>query len=259
MTNDNKNNSTPFYMKQKILFLSLLLTATFGLKAQDTIVMLDGNEVVAKIDKITDTEIEYRIWDNQDGPLRVTVINKIFMVKYANGQHEVFMKSRDLRDDGNGNSKKEDYGLKTDVRLKRNGNMIVSTDEINKEPDNLQELLGEKKYNEYIVAKKNAADANSAVAFGFIAGIGGFAGCIFGARNEKPIYCIIGVALAIFGDVLIPVGLVDGGVNKGRISRIAEDYNEYCGNTISMSVCASPSLLVFNGTLAPGVGLSLRF
>ena len=49
------------------------------------------------------------------------------------------------------------------------------------------------------------------------------------------------------------------GINKGRISRIAEGYNDYCGTTVSMSLSVSPSLLVSNGAVATGVGLAVRF
>ena len=61
-------------------------------------------------------------------------------------------------------------------------------------------------------------------------------------------------------EVFLPIGFVTRGVAAGRISRIAEAYNADAHRQLGMEMSVSPSLLVAgNGTVAPGVGLSLRF
>ena len=58
--------------------------------AQDTIVLMNGKSIEAKIEKITDDEVEYRMWNYQDGPLRVKETSDIKIIKYRNGVSESF-------------------------------------------------------------------------------------------------------------------------------------------------------------------------
>jgi hypothetical protein len=66
---------------KKIVLLTMLMVAAFGIKAQDTIVLRNGNEVKAKVEKISSNEIEYRSWEFQDGPLRTKSVDEVFMIK----------------------------------------------------------------------------------------------------------------------------------------------------------------------------------
>lgn len=77
-------------------FLFTLLLITLGLPnsilAQDIIYMLNGDEVKAKLTEISSSELKYKRMDNLDGPVFVIERNKVFKVKYANGQSEVMTK-----------------------------------------------------------------------------------------------------------------------------------------------------------------------
>lgn len=78
---------------KRILLATLLLTVIAnGVLAQDVIYMLDGDEIEAKLTEISSSELKYKRMDNLDGPVFVVERNKVFKVKYANGQSEVMTK-----------------------------------------------------------------------------------------------------------------------------------------------------------------------
>ncbi len=78
-------------MKYFILFVFATLSSG-SISAQDLIYMLNGDEVEAKLTEISSSELKYKRMDNLDGPVFVIERNKVFKVKYANGQSEVMTK-----------------------------------------------------------------------------------------------------------------------------------------------------------------------
>jgi len=58
--------------------------------AQDKITLLNGTEIISKLNEISDTEIKYKLFDNQNGPDRVLLKKDIFSIKYENGKIEVY-------------------------------------------------------------------------------------------------------------------------------------------------------------------------
>ena len=58
--------------------------------AQDIITTKQGEEIEAKVVKIGTTEIEYKKWSNVEGPSYTLLKNQVFMIKFQNGEKEVF-------------------------------------------------------------------------------------------------------------------------------------------------------------------------
>ena len=58
--------------------------------AQDKITLLNGTEIISKLNEISDTEVKYKLFDNQNGPDRVLLKKDIFSIKYENGKIEVY-------------------------------------------------------------------------------------------------------------------------------------------------------------------------
>lgn len=58
--------------------------------AQDVLVKKDGSTILVKVLKITETEVEYKDFNNQDGPTRVISIANLLSINYQNGQKESF-------------------------------------------------------------------------------------------------------------------------------------------------------------------------
>jgi hypothetical protein len=78
---------------KKMLFVYGFIALALELNAQDVIIKTNTEEIQCKIMEIEDTRIKYKNFSNLDGP--VYSMNKvdIFMIKYENGQKEVFEKT----------------------------------------------------------------------------------------------------------------------------------------------------------------------
>lgn len=74
-------------MKRLFVFYSILLS--LNINAQDIIILRNGDEIESKVVKVGD-EIEYKKWSNQDGPIYTLKRDDVFMVKYVNGEKDIF-------------------------------------------------------------------------------------------------------------------------------------------------------------------------
>ena len=74
----------------KRLLTALLALVSLTAFAQDIIICRNGDEISSKVLKISKTEIEYKKWSNQDGPTYTLEKAEVFMVKYQNGEKDVF-------------------------------------------------------------------------------------------------------------------------------------------------------------------------
>ncbi len=74
---------------QSIAFATLFLLSA-AIQAQDRITLKNGDEINATISEVTDTEVKYKTYGNENGPIRVVYISNIFSIKYANGTKELF-------------------------------------------------------------------------------------------------------------------------------------------------------------------------
>lgn len=78
-------------MKRVFLTMNLvILGICANLYAQDVIIKPNGDEIKAKVTKVNSNEIEYKRWTNQDGPFYTIDTRDVFMIKYANGEKDVF-------------------------------------------------------------------------------------------------------------------------------------------------------------------------
>ncbi|MFR3328886.1 MAG: hypothetical protein ACLTSL_01750 [Odoribacter splanchnicus] len=75
-------------MKTKMLILFLFMAA--GVAAQDVIVKKNGDEIQAKVLTVSGSEVGYKKWSNQEGPTYTLSRQEIFMIKYINGDKDVF-------------------------------------------------------------------------------------------------------------------------------------------------------------------------
>ena len=77
-------------MKNYLLFSFLLISCLPKLDAQDIITFTNGDQVKAKILEIGTTEITYKKFDYQAGPTYTVSKSDVFMVKYPNGDKDMF-------------------------------------------------------------------------------------------------------------------------------------------------------------------------
>jgi hypothetical protein len=59
-------------------------------KAQDVIILKNGDEIEAKVTEILEETIKYKKASNLTGPTYTLAISKIFMIRYELGDKDVF-------------------------------------------------------------------------------------------------------------------------------------------------------------------------
>lgn len=74
----------------KKVILSVLSAISLSAFAQDVLVKRSGDELQVMVLKISTAEIEYKKWDNQEGPTYCVPKSEVFMIKYKNGDKDVF-------------------------------------------------------------------------------------------------------------------------------------------------------------------------
>lgn len=76
-------------------FILALLTVTAVVYSQDLIVKSDGSEIQAKVLSVEESKVSYRKWSNKNGPTYSLNTDRIFMIKYENGDKDVFSGNKD--------------------------------------------------------------------------------------------------------------------------------------------------------------------
>ena len=77
-------------MKKLLFIVGFLFGAGLFSFAQDLITTKDGRDIEAKILEVTTTEVKYKRFNNLDGPIFTMSKNEILIVRYENGENEVF-------------------------------------------------------------------------------------------------------------------------------------------------------------------------
>ena len=101
---------------KKILILLVLFTAT-SVYAQDMIVKKDGTAIKSKILEVGTSEIRYKKYSNQDGPLYSIDVSDVLRIYYENGDKESFenvneVKRNMVSNDETITTKEKEYKLK---------------------------------------------------------------------------------------------------------------------------------------------------
>ncbi len=78
-------------MKRTIIIVVICLFTSIFLQAQDVIVKKNGDEIKAKIEEVSTTDIKYRKHDNLEGPLFYIPKTDVFMIRYEDGTKETFI------------------------------------------------------------------------------------------------------------------------------------------------------------------------
>jgi hypothetical protein len=81
----------------KYILLSVLFSFAASVAfAQDLIVKRDAEEIEAKVEEITDTHIKYHKFSNLEGPVYSVAKSEVLMIKYADGEKDVFTSTTTL-------------------------------------------------------------------------------------------------------------------------------------------------------------------
>ena len=83
-------------MRKLILFIFTIVILGTSIRAQDKIYRKNGQIVKAKVIEIGSTDIKYKVYGEDDGPVYVLEKDRIKKIEYENGKTEKFI--IDLKD-----------------------------------------------------------------------------------------------------------------------------------------------------------------
>ena len=93
---------------RNILLFILFLCSSNIIKAQDTLSMRSGENILVKVIEVGTAEVKYKKLDNLNGPVFSMLKSDLLMIKYANGTNEDFSKEE-----------------KTKIKVKRTHNRLI--------------------------------------------------------------------------------------------------------------------------------------
>lgn len=242
-------------MKKQALFILLILTLfSISVKAQDTVVLRNGNILSVKVTEVSKTQIKYLLWNSQDGPVYVQEVGDIYMIKYHNGTKKIY--EQDQAPSLSDTESTAYYG-----RLERKGKvLLLNGKELSK--NEARSILGQERYNTFTDGLNQSSAGGGYLVFSVAFAIGEAAMLVNYSTVEngaKIGWIMIGVA-----DVLLPIGIVLKSVGNGRANWAVNDYN-YSTRQLSQSsyLEVGPSLVCVptatGSNYALGAGLRLNF
>lgn len=190
--------------------------------------------------EIGTTEVKYKKWSNLEGPLYSISRSEVLSINYQNGEVEKFIVEIEEP------SEKE---IIKEGRMERKGQDLtldgcVLTD------DEVRRLIGEENYQTFLGARKQINTGNGFAGLLVVSLLAGGTSIVAMCCGLKEIaFPIILVASSVVTLITIPIICVFKGIGKGRMSRLADNYNKF-GNAVSFQI--TPSMININNPLIQG-------
>ena len=237
---------------KRLLLLIVLYCASLMTMAQDVIVKKDGSTLLSKVMEINSLEIKYKKWSNLEGPVYSINRADVLSINYQNGEIDKFIVE-------------EEEPLVPEIikegRMERKGQDLtldgcVLTD------DEVRRLIGEDNYQTFLGARKQINIGNGFAGLLVVSLLAGGTSIVAMCCGSKEVaFPIILVSSAVVTLITIPIICVFKGIGKGRMSRIADNYNKY-GNAVSFQVASSMMNInnpLIQGNTCLGLTFSLNF
>lgn len=87
-------------MERLVISIFLFLSAASALSGQDIITKKDGSDIQAKVLEVGVNDVQYKKFNNQDGPSFTIAKSDILMITYENGERDVFSESNNKLPEG---------------------------------------------------------------------------------------------------------------------------------------------------------------
>lgn len=227
----------------KRLSATLFLLCIAGMAmAQDVIVMKDQSTIMSKVLEITSTEIKYKKWDNQDGPLYSVSRSEVVSINFENGEVEIFNETT--------NSRPNTYPQQTQNNPKGYMEALVSFPAAMKlngkrlTDEELRGLIDEQGYQLYLKGKRKSNAGEVVGIIGLVPFIGATSFLLsytsFKPENRPSVLKASLITLGIGTALLVP-GLVLSISGGSDLRKVAETYNNNQSDTFSFNI--SPSVM----------------
>ena len=111
---------------KKLLFILLIISfVSVTINAQDIIFRKNGDEIKAKVIEVGNSEIKYKRFENQSGPTYVIKTSEVFMIKYENGEKDVFNEQPGSQKEKTADARQRSENTKTTSNRQDNQNQIA--------------------------------------------------------------------------------------------------------------------------------------
>jgi hypothetical protein len=77
-------------MKKTIILFAVLFGSVATVLAQDIIMLKNGDEIKASVQEVGIADVKYKKHENLNGPTYTLLKSEIFMIKYENGEKDIF-------------------------------------------------------------------------------------------------------------------------------------------------------------------------
>lgn len=243
---------------KKIYTIVLLTVLALSAAAQDTITFRNGDELRVKVTEVSDFQIKYKLWNNQNGPVYTKNVSDIFMVKYEGGHKDVFNQTQPAQQQSPA-ANNFNYGSVMDVSR---GELVLNGRELS--DAEVKGIFGQAGYETWATARKQRSAGRTWIIVGAIdAVVGGVLIGITDAADLEEFGIITGLVLAFASQIELPLGFVLNGVGKGRLNWLADQYNRGGVLSQNLSVSFGPSLVcapsATGNTYGLGAGFQLSF
>lgn len=255
-------------MKKLFIFSILLVVSLTAINAQDVLTLKTGEDLNVKVIKITDNDIEYKKWNNLEGPTYTKHLYEVFSVKYQNGEKDVFNVPEPKANNGfNGQNNGNAYNMNTINNgrfrpgahmIREKGNLVIDGIELTE--GDASSMFDINTYNAYKVGRYRYASGKALVVCGWVSmGVAASAFAtlmILGADGWVSIPC---AGVFVGGATLLPFGYVAKGRGRRALDEIANTYNRQSFSE-NFSVSVNPSLMTMrlpDGSSQHGLGAAL--
>lgn len=241
---------------KKLSLLVVLFCASLMSMAQDVIVKKDGSIIQSKVMEINGTEIKYKKWSNQDGPMYSINKNEVNSINYQNGEVEKYSDEISMT--------KSDMPVTSELPVYGKGylkyvpyyDLTLDGNYLSKDEARL--LLGKEGYEDFLSGCRMMRTSAVFELIYYITGIPGILGLTYGYAGGN--YTAIalgwaGISVAVPCLVLYGVFLHTG---RNRINDLVAEYNRH--NDKAVSFHFSPTIIQPNSFASQGnLGLGLTF
>ena len=240
-------------MKKLSLFI-VLFCASLMTMAQDVIVKKDGSTIQSKVMEINGTEIKYKKWSNQDGPMYCINRSEIMSINYQNGEVEKFSEGTSLTNELPVSSEMPVYGkgyleYVPYYSLTLDGNYLSE--------DEVRQLLGKQGFEDFLGGCRMMRTSAVFELIYYVTGIPGILGLIYGYTAGNYTAIAIGWAgMSVAVPCLVLYGVFHH-TGQNRISDLVAEYNRNSNKTISFRI--SPSVMQTNNFASNNLGLGMTF
>ena len=245
------------FMKRFLLSITLILITSWVI-AQDVIVKKDGSTILSKVEKVGITEIEFKKWSNQDGPIYTINRSEVLSINYQNGDIDSFC---DNNSSSQGNmASASDLPVYVKGQLKHVRRNTLSLDDKILSDNEAKKLLGTEAYENFLKGVRLKKVGDRIMLPGILSVIVGSCMIIVGIQeNQDYGFLVVGVPLIGLGLPCSIAGTIVSNSGTHMIKNVVTEYNMNNDKVVSFNFSPTIMRSLSQSNLGLGVTFNMNF